>query len=140
MAKWTPIPVATSAPFWDGLRRREVRLQYSPSTDRWVFYPRMFAPGTLADDLEWKTVSGEATLYTYTVCRRPTAPPWAHRLPQLLAVVELREGVRLTTELTDVEPGTLRVGMALEPVFIDVPGTEVTLLHYRPSLARGAAE
>ena len=88
----TPIPVPeptpVSRPFWDALAQHRILVQYSPSADRYVFYPRMFAPGTLADDLEWREIDGAATLYTYTVARRPTGPPWVDALPQLPAVVQ----------------------------------------------------
>ena len=128
-----PVPTDVSRPFWDGLREHRVLVQYSPSTDRWVFYPRSLAPGSLADDLVWREVSGRATLYTFAVAHRPTAPPWADSLPQLLAVVELAEGPRLTSELVDVSPEDVRIGMALVPVFEDVPGSDVTLLKFAPA-------
>lgn len=129
-AKPLPEPTEVSRPFWDGLRDGVIRIQYSPSTDQWVFYPRILAPGTLADDLEWREISGAGTLYTYTVAERPTAPPWVDDLPQLLAVVEWVEGPRFSTELVDVDPAELRIGMTVEPVFVDAG--EVTLLKYRP--------
>jgi uncharacterized protein len=133
MDKPMPVPTPTTQPFWDGLRQHKVLLQYSPSTDRWVFYPRVLAPGTLADDLEWREVSGGGTLYTYTVARRPTAPPWADSVPQLLAIVELDEGPRLSTELVNVEPEQIKVGMRVRPVFADGGDDAVTLLYYEPT-------
>ena len=133
LAKPLPIPTPTSQPFWDGLREHKVRIQYSPSTDAWVFYPRVLAPRTLADDLEWREIAGTGTLYTFTVATRPTAPPWADALPQLLAVVEFDEGPRFTTELVNIEPEQIKVGMRVKPVFVDIPGEEVTLLRYEPA-------
>ena len=60
-----PQPTPTTEPFWQGLRERRVRIQYSPSSGQWVFYPRSHAPLTLADDLEWREIAGTGTLYTY---------------------------------------------------------------------------
>jgi uncharacterized OB-fold protein len=132
MDKPLPQPTPTTQPFWDGLRERKIRMQFSPSGDRWTFYPRVLMPGTLADDLEWREVSGLGTLYSFTIARRPTAPHWADSLPQLLAIVELDEGPRVTTEIVNVEPDDIRVGMRLQPVFADQPGSDVTLLFYEP--------
>ena len=120
-------------PFWDALGRHTVVIQYSPSSDRYVFYPRVLAPGTLADDLEWREISGMGTLYTFTISDRPTAPPWADSLPQLLAVVEWDEGPRLSTEMVNVDPGDLVVGMRVTPVFCDYPDDDITLLRYEPA-------
>lgn len=131
-ARPVPEPTPVSQPYWDALREHRIRIQYSPSSDAYVFYPRTLAPGTLADDLEWREISGAGTLYTFTVAERPTAPPWVDAVPQLLAVVEWDEGPRLSTELFDVDPADIRIGMRVVPVFCDEPASGMTLLRYRP--------
>ncbi len=128
-----PEPTPVSRPFWDGLARHRILVQYSPSLARYVFYPRTLAPGTLADDLEWREIDGAGTLYTFTIARRPTGPPWADRLPQLLAVVQWDAGPKFSTELVDVDPGDVHIGMRVEPVFYDLPEDGITLLKYRPA-------
>ena len=125
-----PEPTPVSQPFWGALREHRILIQYSPSAGKYVFYPRTLTPGTLADDLEWREIDGAGTLYTYTVARRPTGPPWSDHLPQLLAVVEWDVGPRVSTELVEVEPEDIRIGMWVSPVFCDVPGQPVTLLRY----------
>ena len=125
-----PEPTPVSQPFWDALGEHRIRIQYSPSSGRYIFYPRTLAPGTLADDLEWRDIDGAGTLYTYTIARRPTGPPWAEHAPQLLAVVQWDVGPRVSTELVDVDPDEIRVGMRVSPVFHDVPGQSATLLYY----------
>jgi len=133
MTKPMPEPTPVTEPFWNALREHKIRIQYSPSSDQYVFYPRVLAPRTLADDLEWREISGEGTLYTFTVADRPTAPPWADSLPQLLAIVEWDEGPRLSTEMVNVDPSELRVGMRVKPVFCDYPDNDITLLRYEPA-------
>lgn len=127
-----PEPTPVSAPYWHALTEHRIEIQYSPSLGSFVFYPRTLAPGTLADDLEWREIDGAGELFTFTVAQRPTAPPWAGALPQLLAVVQWDAGPKVSTELVDVEPEDIRIGMRVAPVFHDVPGTGVTLLRYRP--------
>ncbi|WP_300681878.1 OB-fold domain-containing protein [Nocardioides sp.] len=132
-----PEPTPVSRPFWDALAEHRILIQFSPSASQWVFYPRTLAPGTLADDLEWREISGAGTLYTFTVAERPTAPPWADAVPQLLAVVEWDEGPRFSTELVDTDVADLRVGARVVPVFCDVPESEITLLRYRVEKSDG---
>lgn len=127
-----PEPTPVSRPFWEALAQHRILIQYSPSLQRYVFYPRTLAPGTLADDLEWREIDGRGMLYTYTVTERPTGPPWADALPQILAVVEWDEGPRVSTELIDVEPADIRIGMRVAPVFCADPDSGVTMLRYRP--------
>ena len=128
----TPQPIARTQPFWDALREHRVRIQYSPSSDQWVFYPRSHAPLTLADDLEWRDIAGTGTLYTYTIARRPTAAEFAGDEPQIIAVVQLDEGPRLTTTLVNVAEDAIAIGMRVRPVFEDVDGA-TTLLRYEPA-------
>ena len=128
-----PEPTPVSAPYWRALREHRIEIQYSPSTGRYVFYPRTLAPGTLA------TTSNGARSTVRERCsptpspHGPTGPPWAGALPQLLAVVEWDVGPKVSTELVGVAPEDIRIGMRVAPVFYDVPDTEVTLLRYRPA-------
>jgi uncharacterized OB-fold protein len=128
-----PIPTPTTRPFWDALARHEIRIQYSPSAGRYVFYPRVLAPGTLADDLEWREISGAGTLYTFTVSHRPVSPHFVDDVPQILAVVEWDEGPRFSTEIVNAAPDDVRVGMRVRPVFTDHPDAGITMLRYEPA-------
>lgn len=128
-----PVKTPVSAPFWDALAEHRIRIQYSPSLQQYVFYPRILAPGTLADDLEWREISGDGTLYTFTIARKPVSPHFANSVPQLLAVVQWDEGPHLSTEMVNVDPADIQVGMRVKPVFFDYPDDDVTLLRYEPA-------
>jgi uncharacterized OB-fold protein len=131
-SKPLPEPTPVSEPFWTALTNHQIRIQYSPALQRYIFYPRVVTPGLLnSNDLEWRTISGLGTLYSYTVADRPTAPAWKDSLPQYLAIVEWDCGPRISTELVNVDAGAVTVGMRVRPVFCDVhPG--LTMLRYEP--------
>ena len=131
MEKPLPVPTPQTQPFWDALAEGRVELQHCADCERYIYYPRTHCPGCLTRDLEWRELSGNGVVHTYTIARRPTAPPWSEDLPQLIAVVELDEGPRLTTELVNVEPDAIEVGMRVQPVFQAVG--EATLLLYEPA-------
>jgi uncharacterized OB-fold protein len=127
-----PHRTPTSAPFWDGLDAGEVRLQRCGRCATWVHYPRNRCPACLADALEWHVVSGRGTVHTFTVARQPTHRLFAGPDFELLAVVELEEGVHVTTTLRGVAADDVRVGMAVVPVF-ERGDDGVTLLQYAPA-------
>ena len=131
LVKPIPRPSGTTRPFWDGLNERKVQIQRCDGCDSWVFYPRTRWPSCLSDLLIWREVSGQGVLYTYTLARQPTAPHFADETPQQLAVVELDEGVRMTSTLVNVEPSGIVIGMRLQPYFDQVTDA-VTLLRYQP--------
>ena len=128
-----PVPTPTTQPFWDALAEHKIRIQYSPSAQRYVFYPRVLAPGTLADDLEWREISGAAKLHTYTVAHKPVAPHFADGVRHVRAIGQWDEGPRFATEIINADPSELRVGMRIRPVFVDVPEEGITLLLYEPA-------
>ncbi|MEG0676977.1 MAG: OB-fold domain-containing protein [Comamonas sp.] len=123
-----PIPTEISAPFWQGLKAQEVRVQRCDQ-GHWLFFPRRHCPVCGSRDVQWHKVSGEGQLYSFTIARIPTLPEFTDELPQLLAVVELEEGVRMNTTIVGVEPEALKIGMALRPVFDERPG-EISLLRF----------
>ena len=127
-----PVPTPLTKPFWDALAEHKVRIQYSPSLGEYIFYPRPLAPRTLADDLEWREISGAGTLYTYTVAERPPSPHFANEGTLVLAIVQWDEGPKFSTELVNVDPADIRVGMRVAPVFCDYPEAEITMLRYEP--------
>lgn len=125
-----PHPTPISAPFWEGLTAHRIRLQRCNDCAHWIFYPRAHCPHCFSNDLSWHDVSGEGTLLTYTVSHIPTLPAFADELPQMLAVVALKEGPHVNTTLVDVQPSDLRIDMPVKPVFDDVVPGKTTLLRY----------
>ena len=125
-----PHPTTISAPYWEGLKAHEVRLQQCDK-GHWLFFPRTHCPTCGSRQLSWRAVSGEGALYSFTVARVPTLPEFTDEMPQLLAVVELQEGVHINTTMVGVEPSQLQIGQRVRPVFDERPGS-VTLLRYTP--------
>ncbi|SHL01522.1 Zn-ribbon domain-containing OB-fold protein [Streptomyces yunnanensis] len=76
-------------------------------------YPREFCPRCWSEDVVWESATGRATLYTWSVVHRNDLPPFGDRVPYVAAVVELAEGPRMMTEVTDCAESDLRIGMPL---------------------------
>lgn len=128
----TPEPTPTSLPFWQGLTDNKVMLQQCGACSTWIYYPRSHCPACLSDDLKWQEVTGEGAIYSYTIARRPTAPQFAGLEPQFIAVVELREGVRVNTVIVHASEAQLKVGLAVKPYFNHGP-REFALLYFEPA-------
>ncbi|KMS50538.1 hypothetical protein V474_06905 [Novosphingobium barchaimii LL02] len=87
-----------------------------------IFPPRLAAPGSGTDDLEWIEASGLGTVYTLSwVQRRPPAEPYN------VALIDLDEGARLMSRVEGMTPETLRIGQRVS-AFIDSSGEQPVLL------------
>jgi len=131
MERPRPNPTPLSRPFWDGTRRRELLVQRCRACGTHVFYPRYLCTACGSDALDWVRASGRGTVFTYTVARRPTHAAFADRVPYVIAVVELEEGPKLTTNIVGVDPEQVAIGMPVRATFEDVG--DVTLVNFQPS-------
>lgn len=126
------IPELTQ-PFWDAAKRHELIIPRCRQCNSYFWYPREMCPDCLQKDWEWTAVSGKARLHTFTVVRQPSNPNFAEDVPYAYAMVQLDEGVRMISNITDCEiPDGLEVDMRLEATFDDVT-EDWTLVKFRPA-------
>jgi len=125
-----PRPTATSRPFWDAAKRHQLQLQRCGGCSSFIYYPRDRCPNCLSERLEWTPVSGRGKLYSYTVVRRASTRSFSDK-PYVLAIVELDEGVRMTTNI-EAPPENVKVGMPVTVYFDDVT-PEKTLVKFKPA-------
>ena len=89
------------------LKEGRFMIQRSASTGRYVFYPRVVAPGTGEADLEWVEASGEGTVYATTITRRRPEKGGDYHV----ALIDLKEGPRMMSRVVGVEPEDVKIGM-----------------------------
>ncbi len=90
-------------------------------------------PGCGATDPGYLVAAGTGEVFSYVVHHHPPVP--GRRLPYVVALVELTEGVRMTAELVDVTPDEVRVGMPVRVDFARVDD-QLTLPVWRPRSAQ----
>jgi uncharacterized OB-fold protein len=125
-----PKPSPTSRPFWEAAKRHELMLQHCNSCRAFIYYPRDQCPYCMSDHLEWERMSGRGKVYSYTVVRRASTRSFADA-PYVLAIVELDEGVRMTTDIV-AAPEAVKVGMPVTVYFDDVT-PQHTLVKFKPA-------
>jgi uncharacterized OB-fold protein len=112
-----PTIEAESRPYWDAAAEGRLLLRQCQDCGAIHHYPRPFCPACWSDDVVWIEASGSATLYTWSTVFRNDMAPFDERVPYVAAVVDLAEGPRMTTNVVDVEPDALEIGMALQVTF-----------------------
>jgi uncharacterized OB-fold protein len=75
--------------------------------------------------------SGKGVIYTFTVTFQNTMPGFSEEVPYVFAIVELTEGVRLTTNIVDCDFEQVYIGMPVEVVFEPI-SPDISLPKFRP--------
>ena len=81
-------------------------------------------------ELEEVQLSGRGEVVSYTVIRTPPEG-FERQAPYVMALVRLDEGVMLTTQIVDVSPEEVEIGMRVESVFRKIQEDgEAGLIYY----------
>ena len=106
-------------PFWTGGADGELRFWRCQACGWWLHPPGPICPQCLSRDLQPEAASGSAVVHTYTINHQNWMPGFD--LPYVIAIVELpeQEGLRLTTNIVDCDPGDVRIGMPVRVRFDD---------------------
>lgn len=121
-----------SRPYWDAAAQGRLLIGSCRACGAVHHYPRPFCPSCWSDDVEPAEASGSATLYTWSTVHVNDLAPFDERLPYVAAVVELAEGPRMMTNIVDVDPDDLEIGMALEVAFRPITA-EISAPVFRPA-------
>ena len=115
--------------FWEGVDRGELLIQRCTACGRLRHPPRPMCPN--CQSLEWGTVaaSGKGEVFSFIIPHYPQVPMFEY--PYVVAVIELEEGTRLISNVIDIDPGDVTIGMPVEVRFVAVDD-ELTLPLFAP--------
>ncbi len=113
-----PSPTVTddSAVFWDAAAEGRLVAQRCAGCGRLRHPPRPMCPACSSLEVEIAELSGQGTLYSYAILHHPQHP--AFEYPVIAALVDLEEGIRLLSCLTDVSKDDVRIGMPVHAHFV----------------------
>jgi len=92
-------------------RRGQLAYQVRLDDGAAVFHPRLVAPGSGGDRLQWRVSTGLGRVYAKTVLARKGEPPYN------IVLVDLDEGFRIMSRVEGIEPTTVEIGMRVEVSF-----------------------
>lgn len=112
-----PSPTAESRAFWAGGEQGQLLISKCRACQHFFHPPGPVCWRCHSIDVAPQPVSGRATVAAYTVNRQPWIP--GLEPPYIVAMVELDDepDVRLVTNVVDVTPEDMCVGLAVEVFF-----------------------
>lgn len=98
-------------------------IQYSPDSDRYIFFPRAICPYSGSTDLEWREASGRGVVYSTTVVRRKPERGGDYNV----ALIDLEEGPRMMSRVEGVAPDKVAIGMAVKAKIVTEDGAPLVV-------------
>ena len=83
--------------------------------------------------LHWAQASGRGVIYSYTIIHQNKSPEFVNDTPYNLAIVQLEEGPRMLSNIVEIDPANLRVGLDVTVLFDPVNDT-ISLPRFRPTM------
>jgi uncharacterized OB-fold protein len=111
-----PLVTPDTAFFWDGTAVGELRIQRCAACGALRHPPGPMCPACgEASDGGYTVAAGTGEVFSYVVHHHPPVP--GKRLPMVVALVQLPEGVRILGEMPGVRPDQVRIGLPVRVTF-----------------------
>lgn len=118
IAEAFPLPdhIELQRSYWKALQDGRLTFQQCNVCHNAWLPERDFCPHCLSSDWSWKPASGRARLISWVVYHRTYHPSFEQRIPYVVAIVELVEGPRMISNITNADFETLHIDEPLSLV------------------------
>ncbi len=116
--------------FWEAVKQHKLVFQKCKDCGLLVHRPRPMCPRCNSMEREWSPSTGKGVVYSWVNFVYANAAYPGIKVPYTVVVVEMAEGVRMISNLYDVKPEEVYVGMPVEVVFDDI-ADDLTLPKFR---------
>ena len=121
-----------SAPYWQGCREGELRLQQCASCSHVQFYPRLVCTRCSGRRLSWIAASGDGRVKSFTIVRRAVSEGYAPVVPFVVALIQLAEGPSMMSNVVGCDPVTVEMNMPVRVTF-DRWTEEISMPMFEPT-------
>ena len=116
----SPMADTITLPWWQHAAKHRLVVQRCTDCGATRIPPSPVCAKCGSEASEWKEVSGRGEVYTFTAVHRAIAPD--QPIPTIIAVISLEGsgGQRILSNLVNVEPEKIEIGMPVEVVWEDM--------------------
>lgn len=111
-----PAVTIESKPFFDAAAEGKFLIKRCTACGEAHWYPRTICPFCHSDQTVWEESNGEGVVYSFSILRKSPSGPYA------LAYVTLAEGPNVLTNIVDVAPDDVKIGMRVKVKLQDTEG------------------
>lgn len=125
-----PSPNSLTLNYWTAAREHRLALPQCRACGKYHSYPRALCPFCASTDLEWKTLKGSGSIYSWTEVFRAPSQAFADEAPYIIALIALDEGPHLMSRIVAPEKAKLAIGARVAVEFEDAD-EEISLPVFR---------
>ena len=116
-----PLPILTklNRPYFEGAKKRELRLQRCSSCGHTWFPASSHCPRCLSNGWEWYKASGRGRVWSWIVMHQKYFKAFAEDIPYNCALIELEEGPMMMSTIVGAPKEAIRCDAPVEVVFED---------------------
>jgi uncharacterized OB-fold protein len=114
-----PVPTNVTQEYWGYINNEQFMVPYCRDCNSFTYYPRAICVKCMSTNLEYRPVSGQGTVYSYTVIRSPQ-PAFRGMEPYVVANIELPEGFRMMANVLTDDVDSVKIGMPVKMIFQQV--------------------
>jgi uncharacterized OB-fold protein len=113
-----------TAPYWDAAREGRLTCAQCSHCHRFRMPPSPFCPHCRHQGIDWPTLPGSGTVFSYTIVERAVLPGTEDTIPYVPAVVSLDGAApcRVITNIVDSDIAAIRIGATVRVVFDRLDG------------------
>jgi uncharacterized OB-fold protein len=115
-ARPAPILTEDNHEFWEAARAGRLVAQKCRRCGRLRHPPRPMCPSCQSLEYDLLDLAGSGVVYSYSLLHHPQHPSFSY--PVIAVLVDLDEGIRIVSNLVDVEPGGVQIGMPVQVRFV----------------------
>ena len=134
-----PQPTQEARPFFAALQEGRLAIQQCAACGTLSHPPKAMCSACHGTAFQWETMTGKGDIYSYVVTHQAVHPAFVDHTPMATVEVELAEGPHLVSNLVDVPPSEVWIGLPVEVVFEDIGNGVVLPLFRRIHASRSKA-
>lgn len=127
MQRTAPEVSVRTREYWHSGADGKLRICHCQDCGQYVHPPQPSCPECYGMNMKFDPVSGKGTIFTYTINRYNWFPNMP--APYVIADVELveQEGLKILTNIVDIDPSKVKIGMSVSVQFDHVGETYIPL-------------
>ncbi|MCM3766204.1 Zn-ribbon domain-containing OB-fold protein [Neobacillus niacini] len=130
-----PVITESNKPFYDALGEGRLTANKCNECAHTFLPPANHCPNCLSDQVDWTALSGEGTVYSWVEYHRAYHVAFKDKIPYVVAIVQLKEGPRMISNIINYDSDFLKVGMPIQAVFTSGLG-DVPIVQFKPIIGK----